>query len=366
MVKKRLHMTKDKLKSLRINPPDRTIYNKIKQNWDSLSKPLDGLGDFETLICRIGAIHGTEYPPVKNRSLICFCADNGIVSEGVSQCGREVTASVAEALGRGVSTANVLADKAGVQVIPVDIGIDCEGAIPGVDDRKLARGTKNFLTEPAMTEDEAVGAIECGIRIAYEQKSLGADILAAGEMGIGNTTTASAVICSLLDLNPEETVGRGAGLDDAGLMQKLKVVDSGTGKYDHLKELDDFDRAFETLRCLGGLDIAGMTGLFIGAALSSLPVVADGVISLTSALLAERLIPGVKEYMIASHSGREKGSGYVLSELGLKPYICGDMALGEGTGALMLFPLIDMAYALYSKGTHFEDAGIKAYERFEK
>ena len=359
-------MTKEELKKYNIKCPDRAVYEKVKQNWDRLSKPLDGLGDFEALVCRLGAISKNEYPGIGRRTLVCFCADNGIVAEGVSQCGKEVTALVASALAKGTSTANIMAKKAYVEVLPVDIGIDCREVITGVRDMKVARGTRNFLSEPAMSGDELMQALSQGISLAGELKSKETDILAAGEMGIGNTTTSCAVLCSLLSIPPVDIVGRGAGLDDDGLMKKRRVIDLALEKYAYLNEMSGFERAFETLRCLGGLDMAGMTGLYIGAAVYGLPVVADGLISLTSALLAERLAPGTAGYVFASHAGREKGVKYVLSELSLKPYINGNMALGEGSGALMLFPLIDIAVQLYTKGTSFENAGIRAYERFNK
>ncbi|MBR4513853.1 MAG: nicotinate-nucleotide--dimethylbenzimidazole phosphoribosyltransferase [Lachnospiraceae bacterium] len=359
-------MTKNELKELKIDKPDSKVYNAVKQSWDALSKPLDGLGDFEALICRIGAIQERIIPCADNKTLVVFCADNGIVNEGVSQCGKEVTSLVAASLGKGVSTANVMAKSAGVRVVPVDIGIDCEDKIPGVIDRKVVRGTKSFLSEPAMSEEELLNAISCGIDIAKELIYEGVDILAAGEMGIGNTTSSSAVLCSLLEKDASLLTGRGAGLDDTGLEKKFNVIKTGLKKYVYLQELSGFDRGYETLRCLGGLEIAGMTGLYIGAAINHIPIVADGLISLTAALLAEYLVPGAKDYVIASHNGRERGVALVLSELKLKAFINGNMALGEGTGALMLFPLIDMALALYRDGIHFEEAGIAAYERYNR
>ena len=359
-------MNKEDLLNRIITPPDPAIHAAIRARWDSLSKPIDGLGDFETLICRIGAAQGTETPVADRRTAVIFCADNGVVEEGVSQCGSEVTAQVAARLGEGKSTVNVMAGKAGVKILPVDIGMCSQTDIAGVRNLKVSFGTRDFIKAPAMTEEETLLAIERGMELAGELADSGEKILAAGEMGIGNTTTATALLCGLLSLSPEDVCGRGAGLSDEKLERKKRVIAAGLKKYVTAGEMTEPERAFYLLSCLGGLDIAGMVGLYIGSAGRNLPVVCDGLISTVAALLAERMVPGVREYVIPSHAGREQGNLQALSALGLRPLIAGDMALGEGTGAVMLFPLIDIALALYREGGDFASAGIETYERYNK
>ena len=359
-------MERQSLFNIRINKPDENIYKEIKKQWDSISKPLDGMGDFEDIICQIAAIQKDVFPNIDDRTLIVFCADNGIVARGVTQSEQDITKKVAIALGENKSVAGVIAKGVKVNVLPVDIGINCEDKMSGVLDMKVARGTNDFLDRPAMTEEQTLQAIESGIELVRKQKKAGVRLLATGEMGIGNTTTSAAVLSALLNLDSEKVVGRGAGLDDIKLQNKREVVRLGLEKYADIFSLisDESDRCFEILRCLGGLDIAAMCGVFIGGAIYGVPVVIDGVISAIAALVAQKFVPGTKEYMIASHSGREAGLELALKELGIRPLINGNMALGEGTGALMLFPLLDNVLYLYKYGTRFSDNGIEEYKRF--
>ncbi|WP_026497627.1 nicotinate-nucleotide--dimethylbenzimidazole phosphoribosyltransferase [Butyrivibrio sp. WCD2001] len=366
-----MRMQKDII-NIKINRPSAAIYNSVKSSWDHISKPLDGLGDFEELICRIAAIQETETPVILKRAAVIYCADNGIVKEGISQSSKDITLSVAKALGSGISSACTLAGHAGVEIIPVDVGIDCEEKIPGVRDMKVSKGTRNFLKEPAMTLEETLRAIDCGINLVKELSEQGYGIISTGEMGIGNTTTSAAVLACLLQIDSDTVTGRGAGLDDDGLSRKRQVIKTAINKYPDRNNFGELERdddtgkhsVLEILRTLGGLDIAALTGTFIGGAIYHIPIVIDGLISATAALIAERLIPGVKDYMIASHAGRESGCLLALQELGLRPYIEGNMALGEGTGALMLFPLIDMVFDFYKNAAKFSDYEIDEYKRF--
>ncbi len=353
------------LLELKIEEPDRKIFEHIKKNWDGVSKPIDGLGDFENVLCRIGAVQRSDDPMLSNRAALIFCADNGIVEEGISQSGKEVTLSVARALGSGISSACTLASFAKVTVFPVDVGIDCDGAIDGVIDMKVARGTKNFLKEPAMTESEALLAIESGINMVKELSQKGYNIISTGEMGIGNTTTTAAVLSVMLGTDSDTLCGRGAGLSDEGLIRKKQVIREGIGLYDFESYEDPRIRAFEVLRHLGGLDIAALAGSFIGGVLCHIPMVIDGVISSAAALIATALLPGVKDYLIASHKGREKGNEMALEKLGLTPFLSGNMALGEGTGAIMLFPVLDMVLDYYEHGAKFADYKLDEYKRFK-
>ena len=190
------------------------IYDEIKRRWDGISKPIDGLGDFEDIVCKIGAVQETITPDITRKALIVMCADNGIVAEGVSQCGSEVTLQVAKALGRGSSTANTMALEAGIKVIPVDIGIDSDESLPGVLDHKIRRGSDNFLFKRALTEDEVQAAIDAGKALVDELAQKGYNLIVTGEMGIGNTTTATALLCLMTGIGPAIVTGRGAGLDD--------------------------------------------------------------------------------------------------------------------------------------------------------
>ncbi len=359
-------MNKNELFQIKIQTPDQEIMRAVRAHWDSLSKPIDGLGDLEDVICRIGAIQKTALPRFEKRDVLVFCADNGITEEGVSQTDQSVTQQVARLMGCGKSTSNVLAEKNGATVHPVDIGINTDLEIPGVLNKKVRKGTRNFLKEPAMTESEALLAIETGISLVEYYVNQGSDILLTGEMGIGNTTTTSALLCLLTGEVAESFTGRGAGLSDEGLFRKLQVVKAEIEKYrPALKKLSQQEKAFTCLCSVGGLDIAAMCGVFLGGAIYGIPVLVDGVISAAAAYLAECFAPGCKEYMLASHAGREPGLRRVLQTISLKPLINCNMALGEGTGAILCLPLIDTALTLYRNGTTFTEGNIGAYERFQ-
>lgn len=361
-------MTKQELFDISISETNNDIYRKTKEMWDHLSKPIDGMGDFEEIICQIAAIQNNVMPNIDNKVLIVYCSDNGIVSRNVTQSGQDVTYKVACALGEGKSTACCLAVNSNTKVLPVDIGINNANKIDGVAYEKISMGTKDFLEEPAMSERQLLTALEVGIHMVAKQVSQGYGLVATGEMGIGNTTTSAAVLAALLGVAGDEIVGRGAGLDDSRLATKKIVVNEGIKKYQDIfsSTNDAKEHCFEILRCLGGYDIAAMCGTFIGGAIYKVPVIIDGLISSVAALIAEILVPGTKAYMIASHSGREKGTGIVLKMLGKYPAINGNMALGEGTGAIMMISLIDNALYLYKHGIRFTDAGIEDYERFDQ
>ncbi len=359
-------LTKEELFELKIEKPDMEYYRRTKARWDRKAKPLDSLGDLETLVCRLASILRTEEPSIETKAAVILCADNGIVKEGVTQCGSEVTLSVASALGKGTSSACCIARSAGVRVLPVDIGMAHKEPVEGVLQCKVSLGTRDFIEEPAMTEEEALQAIETGIVLVEELSKEGIKIIAAGEMGIGNTTTSAAVLSALLSVDSDEVVGRGAGLDDAGLERKKQVVREGLAKYDLKGGNEGKEQAFRVLCSVGGLDIAGLVGIFLGGAKCRVPVVIDGVICAAAALLAECIAEGIKDFMIASHSGREAGLLMALKKLGLQPLINGNLALGEGTGAMLVFPLLETALHFYQNGAEFEDYGMDAYERFSK
>lgn len=352
-------MTKEKLCKLKIEPLQETARRRAQERLDAIAKPLDGLGQFEKLIVQIAGITGNDDIQINKRAILAMCADNGIVAEGVTQTSGEVTAIVAANMATGRSSVNRMAAVGGTEVFAADIGICTDVACESLRNRKVRRGTANFLSEPAMTEAEALQAIEEGVLWVKECKEQGYQILGTGEMGIGNTTTSTAVGCALLGLSPEEVTGRGAGLNDAGLERKKTVIAQAIRKYGLYRQ-----DALTVLRTVGGLDIAGLAGIFIGGALYHIPVVLDGMITAVAALAAERMVSGVRSYMIASHLSKEPITHQIMDELGLHPVILADLALGEGTGAAMLFPLLDMALTVYRENDSFDEMQIDAYERF--
>lgn len=351
--------TAEELKSLTIEKPDEEIRRQVLQNWDAVAKPIDGMGRFETLTAQIGAVNGTDKIDISQKAVIIMCADNGIVEEGISQSGQEVTTAVAEKMAEKQSSVGRMAKVIGADTIPVDIGINRTEKIEGVLNRKIRCGTRNFRREPAMTEEEAVRAIFTGIDVVWECKKKGYQILATGEMGIGNTTTSSAVTAALLNCGADEVTGKGAGLTEEGLIHKRQIIAEAIKKYELYKA-----EPIRVLAAVGGLDIAGLAGVCIGGALFHIPVVLDGVISLAAALLAERILPGTREYLLPSHKGKEPAVTRLMKELELEPVIDGRLALGEGTGAVMMFALLDMAVSVYRDRTTFADIRIEQYKRY--
>lgn len=349
-MEERKSMTEEAIKELSINSPSKEYEQKVKAVWDGIAKPVNGLGQFETVIAQIGAIEERAEVDISKRAVIVMCADNGVVEEGISGFGYEMTAIIAGELVKGTTSVSRMALRAGTDVLPVNIGIHQEEEITGLIQRRVALGTKNFRKEPAMSREEALRAIETGIEIVKECKEKGYRILATGELGMGNTTTSSAMTAALLGCGAEEVTGVGAGLSKEGFLHKHEVIKEALEKYQFKKE--------ETLRILetvGGLDIAGLTGVFIGGALCKIPVVIDGVISAVAALTAERLVPGVKEYMIPSHLSKEPAAKRLLEELGLHPVLDASLALGEGTGAVLMFPLLDTVLSVYEGSSTFDD-----------
>ena len=335
------------------------LYKKIKSNWDNLSKPLDGLGEFETVLSRIGAIQGSENIALFPSTLLIFIADNGIIEEGVSQSGSDVTYEVAKALGKSISTVCHMAKSVGMNIKNVNVGIKEKGEIEGVENRRVAYGTNNFLIEPAMSEGDMNKAIEIGKECVYKLKEEGNKVIALGEMGIGNTTTSAAVLAGLCKISADKVCSRGAGLSDEGLLRKIKVVDEAIKKYD-LYNLPPK----EILRCVGGFDIAALMGVYLMASTLHVPIISDGFITSVAALLAKRIDDSVKDIVFFSHNAKENGIKYILDEFEAKPVINANMALGEGTGTCIFMAAAKCALSVYEGGTHFEDINVNKYERF--
>ena len=351
--------TRESLLKLSVDAPDEAIYKKVLCNWDNVAKPIDGMGRFETITARNGAILGTEVIDISKKAVLIMCADNGIVEEGISQSRQEVTLAVMENMAKKKSSVGKMADFIGADTIPVDIGVNHTKKVAGVLDKKVRCGTRNFRKEPAMTEEEMILAIVTGMELVFDCRENGYRILATGEMGIGNPTTSSAIAAAVLGCDVAEVTGRGAGLSDEKLVHKQEIITEAIEKYD-LKHAD----AFRILATVGGFDLAGLTGICMGGALYHVPIVLDGVISMVAALLAEQILPGTKEYLIPSHKGKEPAMDKIAEKLSLEPIVDGKMALGEGTGAVMMLSLLDMALCVYQDRTTFSDIRIEQYERF--
>ena len=373
-----------------MNKAQQKIYTQAKKKWDAIAKPIDSLGVFEDMVARLCAIAGTVNPgDYKRRALLTLCADHGVVAEGVTQTDSGVTKVVAENIAHGCSGVNYMAQTAGVDVYAVDIGMlgepypDASLGMGYMINRKVQAGTGNLAKEPAMSMETCERAIEAGKELVRECKEKGYEILAVGEMGIGNTTPTSALLAALLDLPAEAVTGRGAGLNDAGLARKVQVITQALarvqetvdakqsagqeqtdvkpqcGKTDAQRPVD----AKQLLAELGGLEIAGMVGVFLGVRQYQIPVVLDGAITCVAALVAMRMEPETVDYLLASHVSEEASGRLALDALGLPAVIHGKLCLGEGSGAMMLFPLLDMALSIYKNMGTFDDLSIEAYSR---
>ena len=338
-----------------IEPLDKVAITKAARRWDSIAKPLHSLGKLETGIIQIAGITGSAQVQLDKKALVIMCADNGVVSEGVTQSASEITSIVSENFLNMNSCACVMAKQIGAKVFPIDIGINRVTKLS--THKKIAYGTNNISKGPAMMRQQALQAIEAGIDTVFELKEQGYSIIATGEMGIGNTTTSSAITSVLLELPVETVTGKGAGLSDNGLMRKIEVIKSAI-------ELNqpDKDDPIDVLSKVGGYDIAGIVGLFIGGAAARIPIIIDGFISSVAALLAKQIEPKVFDFMMPSHVSKENAGQLVLDALGLKPYLTCDMCLGEGTGAIALLPLLDMGLAVYNQMSTFDQIEIEAYQ----
>lgn len=341
-----------------IVPRDERAVEISRKRWDCIAKPLHSLGWLEEAISRIaGAQHSAEVV-IGKKVLVPMCADNGIVEEGVTQTGQEVTAIVAENFLDEKSCAAIMCASAGADIYPIDIGMAVD--TPRVEKRKIAYGTRNFAREPAMTEAQMEQAILVGIRLVGELKTKGYSLIATGEMGIGNTTTSSAVAAAILSLPAEEMTGRGAGLSNSALQKKIRVIQDAIVRWD----LYGADTR-KILACVGGFDLAGIVGLFLGGAYYHVPVLIDGFISSVAALATVRLCPDALGYMLATHVSKENAARRILMELGLKPALDAGMCLGEGSGAAAVFPLIETAAAIYHKMSTFEQISVEAYQELQ-
>ncbi|WP_167957191.1 nicotinate-nucleotide--dimethylbenzimidazole phosphoribosyltransferase [Anaerosporobacter faecicola] len=344
----------------RIQPKDKVAMEAARKHWLLIAKPLFSLGKLEDAVIDMAGMKRQHDYTLDKRGLLIFCGDNGVVEEGVTQTGQEVTAIVSDNFSKNETSVCKMAQIAKADVIPIDIGIAVD--VPSITraDRKVAYGTKNMTKGPAMTREEATKAILIGIDVVRTCKEEGYNILATGEMGIGNTTTSSAIASVLLEQPVSLVTGKGAGLTNEGLSRKIHAIEKAIEVNKPNKE-DPLD----VIAKVGGLDIAGLVGAFLGGAIYQIPIVIDGFICAVAALVAARIEPKALDYMMPSHVSKEPAGHMVLEALGLKPYITCDMCLGEGTGAVAVLPLLDMGLAVYRSMSTFEQIKIDNYEVFE-
>lgn len=339
---------------------DQELMQKAQERLDSLTKPLGSLGRLESIVKQIVGITGELYPSVDKKTVVIMCSDNGVVEEGVSSCPKSVTSSVTRNFTRGITGINVLTRHSGADIVVVDIGVDDEIDNPKVLNRKIRRGTWNMAKGPAMTREEAIRAIETGIEVVSDLKKKGVNLLGTGEMGVGNTTTSSAVAMVLTQYDVDCMVGRGAGLTNEGFETKKRVIQKAI----EVNRPDPAD-PIDVIAKVGGFDIAGLAGCFIGAAANRIPILIDGFISCTAAIAAVKIKPEVKNFIFPSHGSAEPGSRKVLEALGFEPMLNLEMRLGEGTGAALGFHIIDAAIAAYTQMGTFDDAAIEQYKPLE-
>jgi nicotinate-nucleotide--dimethylbenzimidazole phosphoribosyltransferase len=337
-----------------IRPLDRSFEAEAQQRLDSLTKPQGSLGKLEELARRVAVIQGKVPPRLGRKLLFVFAGDHGIVEEGVSAYPKTVTAQMTYNFLRGGAAINVLARHYGVDVEVIDVGVDDEFSnSPGLRNCKVRKGTDNFSRGPAMSRPQAVQSIEIGIGLVEEAAAENLFLLGAGEMGIGNTSSAAAILCALTDAQPQKVVGKGTGIDDATWERKVAAVQRGL-ELNRPNPKDPVD----VLAKVGGLEIGAMIGVILGAAAFHIPMVLDGFISGAAALLAQRLSPHVHDFLFASHLSTETGHALLLQALELTPVLDLAMRLGEGTGACMLMGLMEAAAKILGEMATFESAGV--------
>lgn len=334
---------------------DETLMSKAQERLDNLTKPQGSLGRLEELAKRVVGITGKMVPSYKNKVVFTFAADHGVAEEGVSAYPKEVTAQMVYNFLAGGAAINVLARHVGARVVVADIGVSSKlGTHPNLVVKKVNYGTKNMAKEPAMTKAEAVKSIESGIEIFEEEyKKRGVDIAGTGDMGIGNTTASSAITAVLADLPVEDVVGRGTGIDDKSLKNKVEAIKRAI-KLSRPDRQDPID----VLAKVGGFEIGGLAGVILAAAARKTPTIIDGFISGAAALIAYSLQPMVKDYMIAAHCSVEKGHRRILDHIGLPLLMDLNMRLGEGTGAALGMSLVEASIRIMTEMATFKGAGV--------
>jgi nicotinate-nucleotide--dimethylbenzimidazole phosphoribosyltransferase len=337
-----------------IPPIDEQAAEAARARQAVLTKPGGSLGRLEELSIQLAGIRGQARPRVERKAVIVMAADHGIAREGVSAYPSEVTPQMVLNFLQGGAAINVLARQAGARVKVVDMGVAYDfGDLPGLIQRKVAHGTRSITAGPAMTRAQAEQALQIGIDLAAAEVDSGLDLIATGDMGIGNTTPSSAIVAAFTGLPPARVTGRGTGVDDTGLARKVTAIQTAL-----LVNHPDPSDALDVLHKLGGFEIAGMAGVMIGAAARRIPVVVDGFISGAAALVAAELLPSVRPYLIAAHLSVEIGHRAIWERLGLRPLLDLNLRLGEGTGAALAFHLVEAAARILDEMATFGEAGV--------
>ncbi|OOM74647.1 nicotinate-nucleotide--dimethylbenzimidazole phosphoribosyltransferase [Clostridium puniceum] len=349
---------KDNLKQLNeiingIKDVDKQTIIAADRRITSLAKPLKSLGKLEEMSIKLSGITGKIKNNITKKMVIIMCSDNGVVEEGVASAPQSVTLAQAINFTKGLTGVAVLAKANNTELMVIDVGINCDFSHPDIINRKIRKATYNIAKGPAMSYEEAVQAMLVGIEAVKNAKNMGYEILGVGEMGIGNTSTSSAILSALTDVNVEDVVGRGGGITHETFKWKKEVVRNAI-KINQPDKNDPID----VISKVGGFDIAAMAGVFLGAAYYKIPVVIDGFISAVSALIAFRLNSKTRDYMFTSHDSRELGFKVAMEELRLSPILNLDMALGEGSGCPLAFSIIDSACAVINNMATFEEAEI--------
>jgi len=347
-------MEKIKSISARISGIDQSFVKKTQVRLDNLTKPQGSLGMLEDLAKQICGITAKDSPQLFNKVIFTIASDHGVTAEGVSAYPKEVTAQMVYNFLAGGAGINVLAKHIGAKVIVVDMGVCVDlKPDPRLVIRKIGLGTKNMAKGPAMTKEEAIKAVRAGIEIFQEEYKRGIDIAGTGDMGIGNTTAASAITACITGKSVEDVTGRGTGIDDKGLIKKINVIKKSIS----VNKPDSAD-PIDVLSKVGGFEIAGLAGIILTAASENVPVVIDGFISGAAALIAFCIEPKVKDYMIAAHCSVEKGHKIIMDYIGLKPLLNMDMRLGEGTGAALGMGLADASIKILTQMATFKSANV--------
>ena len=339
-----------------IRPLDRRAVEAARRRLDELAKPRGSLGYLEEIALRLAGMAGDPAPAIGRKTVILMAGDHGVAEEGVSAYPQEVTRQMLANFARGGAGINVLARHAGAEVVVVDMGVRGKPVHPSILDCRIREGTGNIARGPAMSREEAVAALEAGLEIArreIERNLSGLPLLAAGEMGIGNTTAAAAVLAAFSGFPAERLAGPGTGLDEEGIGRKARVIRRAL----EVNRPDPRDPV-EVLAKLGGLEIAGLAGCILAAAAAGVPVLLDGFISGAAGLVAARLAPGCPDYLFASHLSAEPGHRIILEMMGLRPLLALDLRLGEGTGAVLAMPLIEAAAKIAREMATFAEAGV--------
>jgi nicotinate-nucleotide--dimethylbenzimidazole phosphoribosyltransferase len=337
-----------------IRPLDEKAMAQAKRRQDNLTKPQGSLGQLESISIQVAGIKGNPRPRIAHKVIFTLAGDHGVAQEGVSAYPSEVTPQMVYNFLRGGAGINVLARQVGVRVVVADLGVlSALERHPDLKDKKVALGTQSMAKGPAMSHEEAIRAIEAGMDLVEEELSKGMDILGTGDMGIGNTTSSSAITAAITGADVATVTGRGTGLDDKGWEKKVKVIQRAL----EINRPDPKD-AIDVLSKVGGFEIGGIAGVILAGAKYRIPVVIDGFISGAAALIATSLAPRVKPYLIASHQSAEKGHQIILKYLDLKPLLNLDLRLGEGTGAALGIFLVEASLRILDEMATFTEAGV--------